>query len=367
MLNYMRRLKDERATLTETMIHMGEQAATEERDFNEAEETALAGIQTRCDEIDKQLINHNAQVESMRAFAELQGKLESTREQNSTAVESRRPTMTMERTSWGQAFVESEQFRSYNGHGQSGRVEIEGYLETRAAITTASLSIPHFVIPPIETTFRSQLLEVVGKVTVSAGVVDWVEVGADPVAAVVAEGAAKPEATFTMTPRTAALETIAHWVQITRQALEDAPYMRSLVEGKLRRGLLAKAEADMAAALVAATLPTATGADLSTAIRVGIGTVESAGYNPNAVVLNPADYAALDVASAAVVNPGSGAPVSGGCGSCRHRRSRPGRHSSATSPLGPPCSTGESPTCSCRTRMPRCSSRTSWSSSLRPD
>ena len=60
----------------------------------------------------------------------------------------------------------------------------------------------------------------------------------------------------------------------------------------------------MAAALVAATLPTATGADLSTAIRVGIGTVEAAGYNPNAVVLNPADYAALDVAAAAARNTG---------------------------------------------------------------
>ena len=185
-------------------------------------------------------------------------KLESTRERRpSTGVEARRP-MAMETTSWGQAFVESEQFRSYNGHGQSGRFEIEGLPGDRVRRSPRrSLSIPHFVIPPIETTFRSPLLEVVGRVTVSSGVVDWVEIGADPVAAVVAEGAAKPEATFTMTPKTAALDTIAHWVQITRQALEDAPYIRSLIEGKLRRGLLAKAEADMAAAIVAATLPTA--------------------------------------------------------------------------------------------------------------
>ena len=196
--------------------------------------------------------------------------------------------------------------------------------------------------------------------TVSSGVVDWVEVGADPVAAVVAEGAAKPEATFTMTPKTAALDTIAHWVQITRQALDDAPYIRSLIEGKLRRGLLAKAEADMAAAIVAATLPTATGADLSTAIRVGIGTVQGAGYNPNAVVLNPADYAALDVASAAVVNPGIGRSVLGAHRRCRRRRSPPARCTSATSPPGPPCSTGVSPTCSCPTATPRCSSPTSW-------
>ena len=262
----------------------------------------------------------------------------------------------------GQAFIDSEEFRSYTGHGQSGRFEIEGYLETRAAITTASLAIPHFVIQPIETTFRSQLLEVVGKVTVSAGVVDWVEIGADPVAAVVAEGSAKPEATFTMTPQTAALETIAHWVQITRQALEDAPYIRSLIEGKLRRGLLAKAEADMAAALVAATLPTATGADMSKSIRVGIGKVEAAGYNPNAVVLNPTDYATLDIAVGVgrQPRPGTSLDVLGSAGRCRRRRSPPGRRSSATSRRGPPCSTVASPTCSSPTRMRRCSSRTSW-------
>ena len=118
----------------------------------------------------------------------------------------------------------------------------------RAAITTANLSIPHFVLPPVEYTTTAPLLEVVGHVMVSSGVVDWVEIGGDPVAAVVPEGTAKPEAAFTVTPKTAALDTIAHWVQITRQALEDATYIRSLIESKLRRGLLNKAEADMAAA-----------------------------------------------------------------------------------------------------------------------
>lgn len=310
MLTYLRRLVDERTSLSETQCRMAEQAATEERDFNEAEAAALAGIETRCAEIDRQLTQYNGQAESMRAFADLQTRLETTRETNGHG-EQRSPTTPMEYTSWGQSFVESEQFRSYNGHGQSGRFEIEGYLELRAPITTAQLSIPHFRLPPVEYQTTAPLLEVCGRVTVSSGVVDWVELGGDPQAQVVAEGAVKPEAAFAATPRSAALDTIAHWVQITRQALEDAPYIRSIIEGKLRRGLLNKAEADMATAITAATLPTAGGADLSTAIRVGQGTVQAAGFNPNAVVLNPADFAALDVASAAVVNPGSGAPYWG--------------------------------------------------------
>jgi HK97 family phage major capsid protein len=306
---YLKRLVDERITLTELSTRMADTAATEDRELTDTEKTSVAGWETRCAEIDPQIRDYNAQLESARAFAELTSKLETTREQSS-GIETRTPAG-MELTSWGQSFVESDAFRSYTGHSQSGRVGIEGYLETRAPITTANLHIPHFVLPPVEYQTTAPLLEVVGRVTVSSGIVDWVEVGGDPMAAVVPEGTAKPEAAFTVTPKSAALDTIAHWVQITRQALEDASYIRSMIEGKLRRGLMNKAEADMAAALVAATLPTAGGANLSEAIRVGIGQVQAAGFNPNAVVLNPADYAALDIASSAVVNPGSGAPYWG--------------------------------------------------------
>jgi HK97 family phage major capsid protein len=140
-------------------------------------------------------------------------------------------------------------------------------------------------------------VDLVNHVRVSSGVVDWVVVGPDPTAAVVAEGAAKPEATATFTPATAALDTLAHWYQITRQALDDATYIRSLLEGKLRRGLLKKIDTDLATLITAVTTPTAVNADLSKAIRIGVGTVEAAGYSPNAVLLNPADLASMDVAA----------------------------------------------------------------------
>jgi HK97 family phage major capsid protein len=176
---------------------------------------------------------------------------------------------------------------------------VERYLEQRAPIMTADLSIPHFIAPPIEQQYASILVQLCNTMRVSSGVVDWVEIGPDPAAGVVAEGAAKPEAAITFTPKSAALDTLAHWVQITRQALSDASYMRSLVEGKLRRGLIKKLEADLTLAIVGnATIPTATNADLTAAIREAVGTVEGAGYNPNAVLLNPADYAELDVAAA---------------------------------------------------------------------
>jgi HK97 family phage major capsid protein len=304
---YLDRLLDERASLTGIITGLADKAATEERDLTESERSETARLQERCAEIDSMLTEHHAQVESARAFATLQSKLEEQRE--TKTLEKRRPAQ-LETTSPGQAFIESEQFRSYPGRGIGQTFPIENFLplglEERALITTANLAIQPYVMAPVEQRVATPFLDVINVVRVSSGSVSWVVVGPDPVAAVVAEGAAKPEATVTFTPASAALDTIAHWVQITRQALDDASYIRSLLEGKLRRGLFAKISADAVALLAASgAIQTATNADMSAAIRIAVGKVEDAGYSPNAVVLNPTDYAALDIANATAAQSGA--------------------------------------------------------------
>lgn len=299
MITYLQRLTAERDSLTQSATHLTETAAAEDRDLTDTEAASMRGWSERCAQIDAQLVEYNAQAEATRAYAQLHDRLVAG-DPAPSGLETRTAGAALETRSVGDGFVASDAFRSYTGHGQSGIFEAPSALETRAAITTAQLSIPHFVWAPIEQQFQSILLNVIGRVQVSSGVVDWVEIGPDPVAAVVAEGSAKPEAAFTLTPRSGALDTLAHWVQITRQALDDAAYIRSLIESKLRRGLLAKAEADVGTAIDAAatqtnTASTAAGGTLLTAIRGGVGKVQAAGYNPNAVLLNPGDFAALDV------------------------------------------------------------------------
>jgi hypothetical protein len=44
--------------------------------------------------------------------------------------------------------------------------------------------------------------------------------------------------------------------------------------------------------------------DALNGIRQGIGVVQANGYQPNAVLLNPADYASLDIAAAGAANTG---------------------------------------------------------------
>jgi HK97 family phage major capsid protein len=59
------------------------------------------------------------------------------------------------------------------------------------------------------------------------------EVSASGGPTIVAEGAAKPEWNFVMENITAAVPTIAHWTQISLQMLDDVPFLRSYIEGRM--------------------------------------------------------------------------------------------------------------------------------------
>lgn len=195
----------------------------------------------------------------------------------------------------GEAFVGSDEFRSYNGSGSSARVNVE--LRATIDSTTEPGSawlVPNRLVAP-SARFSTSLLDVFNRIIVSSNVVDVVKTGIAPEAEVVAEGGLKPEATLVSTVESKSLDTVAHYVNATRQTLEDSSALRGWIDGQLLQGVYRKLNSLAAAALTGATLPAATGADLLSAIRIGIGKVEDAGFAPTAIVLNSADYAALDV------------------------------------------------------------------------
>lgn len=303
MITYLSRLTDERDSLTQAATELAQRAATEERDVSSTEADSLRAWQTRCAEIDSQLTEYNAQAESARAYATLRAELE-TRDAAQPATPARTQLQTRE-ASWGERFVESDAFLNYPGAGTSRRVELPFDLEQRAAIDLATLPQNPYTYTPANYTYQSPLLDIIGKVTTSQNGVQWVQWTPNPQAAatVVAEGALKPEAAMTATVVPGTLETYAHWKAITRQALEDIPQIRSTVENRLRQGLVVALEEAVSAALLAAPIPPVTGSaaandTLLGTIRVGVATVQAAGYGaPNAVLLNPEDWAALDVAT----------------------------------------------------------------------
>src|ERR1035437_5227887 len=64
-------------------------------------------------------------------------------------------------------------------------------------------------------------------------------------AAVVSEGARKSQSGITFDIQTAPVRTIAHWTKTSRQILDDAPQLQSIVDSELRYGLNLAEEQEM--------------------------------------------------------------------------------------------------------------------------
>lgn len=132
-------------------------------------------------------------------------------------------------------------------------------------------------------------------------------------AAEVAEGALKPESALTWTLVNMPVSTVAHWLKISRQLAADAPSLAAYVNQRMIYGVNRRVETQLAvgdgtapnisgfmdtgnftahgyaAAALGATLPKLV------LIRKIIGDLEAAGYTPNAIVLNPADWATIEI------------------------------------------------------------------------
>lgn len=195
----------------------------------------------------------------------------------------------------GEAFIRSPSYTDFSAGRSTGRRFTRALPTTLTDVADALTPPVKIDTSPLPETFP--LLSVIPATVVSGNSVDYVTWSTvTGGAAKVAEGALKPSAEYAPTSTSATLDTIAVWTHLTRQLVEDAPAVRSTIEQLLAYDVRKAVSAEAAAVLAAATLPTAVNADLLTAIRIAKGTVEAAGFMPNVVVLNPADYAALDVA-----------------------------------------------------------------------
>jgi HK97 family phage major capsid protein len=298
--NYFETLMEERDTLSAAI----EQTVTSAQDnggLGDDDKTKIKGMQTRVADIDSELTILATEQDSLRKANEFAAKF--LRAPKPPANEYRAP----ESTSLGTAFTGSAEFRDYgtNPRGKSNYFEFtdpgtpggDGNSETRAPAMTGGFpgSIKPSSISVPEPTEQFPLFGLVGMEQVSTGSFEYVRTVFDDNAAVVPEGGVKPESTITEQVTPGALDTIAHWTQVTRQALEDSARIRSVIDGKLTEGVQRKIHNLIADDLNATALPGVTAADLLSAIRVGIATVQEAGWTPNALLLNPQDWAALDI------------------------------------------------------------------------
>lgn len=271
-------------------------AMAEAEDFN-PEAEAFRALEARSASLDSQ-VERLVSLYSARDSADaLDGRL-SRSVQRADAPATREPSV-------GEVFTRSDAYSGYSFRGTSGRLVVEDSdLQTRALPTGIADLIaagwkgaPTRVdtTPPLAPTPLLDSMSTVGVSGNSIEYVAWRKIAGG--ATKVAEKGAKPSAEFGPVVTPATLDTIAVYTQLTRQLLEDEPAARDAINNLLRFDVRRAEEAEAAAVLAAATalIPDASGDDLLSAIRVGVGTVQAAGYTPNAVLLNPADWAALDI------------------------------------------------------------------------
>jgi len=217
----------------------------------------------------------------------------------------------------GERFVEDDQFKAFAGQTRPrGRVLVEvkdiTSLTTDAAGSAGALVNSdrrglQVEIPQRRLTVRSLILP--GQ-TVSNAIEYEQEKLFQNNAAPVPEGELKPQSELQFEDKTATVRTIAHWMRTSVQILADAPGLRSIIDQRLRFGLALAEEnqllngsgsgQNLLGLVTAAVAYAAAGGLTATTqvdvLRLMILQAALAEYPPNGIVINPIDWAAIEMA-----------------------------------------------------------------------
>jgi HK97 family phage major capsid protein len=318
---YLKTKIEERTSQAAVLDNLQKTAAEAARDLTDDERKTYDSIVGRLQFLDEEIKRISDAEAGAAKFAEVYGahqaalaKAEAARQAAEAEAARRTPEERAARKSWGTRFVESAEFKAYNGHGASAAFEISGDflgIEERQAfsfgpgenIMAANMEglQSQWWSGPTEAAFRTPLFDVIGRVPTTMGSIEymyWEPGDEDNMASEVPEGTVKPEASLAGELKAVPISTYAWWKGITRQALDDIPQIRAIVDTFLRRGVIRKINAEAGTELTSdANIAVIGGAgtELLAVIRAGIAQVDTNGYGVNAVLLNPMDWAALDM------------------------------------------------------------------------
>lgn len=219
--------------------------------------------------------------------------------------------------SLGQRFVESEDVKAFLGKTTPrGRVD----MPVKAAITSLTTDADGSAGDLVQTTRlpgvvglaerRMTVRDLISPGTMDGSSLEYVkETGFTNNAAPTAEGAKKPESSLKYDLITTNAKVIAHFVKASRQILSDASQLASLIDHRLRYGLAYKEElqllnGDGTGQNLLGIIPQATAyvAPLTVAaatqidkLRLALLQAELAEYPSTGLVLNPIDWAGIEL------------------------------------------------------------------------
>jgi len=222
----------------------------------------------------------------------------------------------------GELLIESDEFKSFINRGVRGSAQIE--YKTAIVNAVPSLTQPLTAGHRLDTVIKEPNRALRIRDLLPSGVTDsnivWfpkedtftnaaaVVVSGSP--SIVAENVTKPEAALTFTSDSEEVKTIAHWIPISKQALDDSNFLRSYADSRMMYGLALKVDTELlvgtglagtiegiytgrTAYAMNSPLDYATKLDV---IRDAKGQLEITNYSGDFVVLNPADWADIELA-----------------------------------------------------------------------
>ena len=221
------------------------------------------------------------------------------------------PVDTKADDSWGAQLVKSDKYAAFAG-GQSGKMRVEVKNTLTGSDTTVAPDRRPGIVPgafqplTLESLYRS--------VPTTSNAIEYTKENVfTNSAAEAAEGSGKAESSLTWTLVNQPVSTVAHWIKISRQLAMDNAALAAYVDLRMRYGVDRRVETQLAVG--DGTAPNISGfmdtgnytahgyADAALGsilkklvlIRKIIGDMEAAGYSPNAIVLNPADWAQVEI------------------------------------------------------------------------
>lgn len=221
--------------------------------------------------------------------------------------------------SMGAQFIDSDAYKNFtDGSAQKARIEVSNSTATGSDVTVAPDRKPGVVPGASEVLTLEGLLMAL---PTSSNAIEYTrEATFVNNAAEVAEGVAKPETDITFALENMPVSTVAHWTKISRQLADDAPSLAAYINFRMTYGVDLKVETQLGtgngvganiSGLMDAANYTAHGiadAALGTVlkkhvlIRKVIAQLLVAGYQADAVILNPVDLADMEIEEGTTAN-----------------------------------------------------------------
>lgn len=215
--------------------------------------------------------------------------------------------------SLGESFATSDEFKAFaEGRTSKARLEIKNTITGQSgspAANSDTIVAPQRQLGIVSGAFRTlRIRDILPSGTTSSNLVEYTrELAFTNSAAETAEGATKPEAALTFELVSAPVKTIAHWLKLSKQVMDDAPALASYVDTRLRYGVDLRIDQQLLngngtgqniGGLAKAGNHTAftpvSGDNAIDSINKAIYAVAAADYNATAIILNPANWGAIE-------------------------------------------------------------------------